>query len=148
MNAAMFGMIIPDRNVPNFWTAIRVPPDFFAGTSVDVLTDCPFSRRWPTPSAPPQGRCELVTQSGQSSSRGNHNPDRRIRKSNRAIERQTAKTDHVATGTHITPVRHPPISGVVRDCLPGSSAVADRRRFNQQRARTTMTKVAVIGAGL
>ena len=23
MNAAMFGMIIPDRNVPNFWTAIR-----------------------------------------------------------------------------------------------------------------------------
>ena len=25
MNAAMFGMIIPDRNVPNFWTAIRVP---------------------------------------------------------------------------------------------------------------------------
>ena len=26
MNAAMFGMIIPDRNVPNFWTAIRVPP--------------------------------------------------------------------------------------------------------------------------
>ena len=26
MKAAMFGMIMPDRNVPNFWTATRVPP--------------------------------------------------------------------------------------------------------------------------
>ena len=27
MNAAMFGMIMPDRNVPNFCTATRAPPD-------------------------------------------------------------------------------------------------------------------------
>jgi len=32
MNAAMFGMIIPDRNVPNFWTAILAPEDL-AGAS-------------------------------------------------------------------------------------------------------------------
>jgi hypothetical protein len=34
MNAAMFGMIIPDRNVPNFWTAILVPLVFFVAVSV------------------------------------------------------------------------------------------------------------------
>ena len=29
MNAAMFGMIMPLRNVPNLWTATRAPPGRF-----------------------------------------------------------------------------------------------------------------------
>ena len=37
MNAAMFGMIIPDRNVPNFWTAI-LAPDVFAGAAAAAVT--------------------------------------------------------------------------------------------------------------
>ena len=44
MNAAMFGMIIPDRNVPNFCTAIRVPLDFLPVGAASVLTMCPLSR--------------------------------------------------------------------------------------------------------
>jgi hypothetical protein len=40
MNAAMFGMIIPDRNVPNFCTATRAP-DCPAGAAVDALTGFP-----------------------------------------------------------------------------------------------------------
>src|SRR3954470_12829950 len=40
MNAAMFGMIIPDRNVPNFCTAI-LAPDWPAGAAVDALTVFP-----------------------------------------------------------------------------------------------------------
>jgi hypothetical protein len=43
MNAAMFGMIIPDRKVPNFWTA-TLAPDCPAGAAVDALTG--FSSRW------------------------------------------------------------------------------------------------------
>jgi len=41
MNAAMFGMIIPDRNVPNFctWTLVL---DFFAGAADSVLTAAPL----------------------------------------------------------------------------------------------------------
>ena len=42
MNAAMFGMIIPDRNVPNFWTAILVLLGFLAGVSACAVTGCPF----------------------------------------------------------------------------------------------------------
>ena len=40
MNAAMFGMIIPDRNVPNFCTAI-LAPDCPAGAVVVALTGFP-----------------------------------------------------------------------------------------------------------
>jgi hypothetical protein len=39
MNAAMFGMIIPERNVPNFWTAIRAPlPDGVASAPDSAVT--------------------------------------------------------------------------------------------------------------
>src|SRR3954447_1172269 len=40
MNAAMFGMIIPDRKVPNFCTA-TLAPDRLAGAAVDALTGFP-----------------------------------------------------------------------------------------------------------
>src|SRR5688500_14811516 len=40
MKAAMFGMIIPERNVPNFWTA-TLAPDPRAGAVVDALTGVP-----------------------------------------------------------------------------------------------------------
>jgi hypothetical protein len=43
MNAAMFGMIIPERKVPNFCTAI-LTPDCPAGAVVDALTW--LSSRW------------------------------------------------------------------------------------------------------
>jgi hypothetical protein len=43
MNAAMFGMIIPDRNVPNFCTAILVP-ELLAGVSAAAVTVCLCSR--------------------------------------------------------------------------------------------------------
>jgi len=41
MNAAMFGMIIPDRKVPNFCTA-TLAPDCPAGAAVDALTGFPL----------------------------------------------------------------------------------------------------------
>jgi hypothetical protein len=41
MNAAMFGMIIPDRNVPNFCTCTLVLV-FFAGADDSVLTTAPL----------------------------------------------------------------------------------------------------------
>ncbi len=34
MNAPMLGMIIPDRNVPNFWTCTRMLVRGFATVSV------------------------------------------------------------------------------------------------------------------
>src|SRR5690242_8411679 len=43
MNAAIFGMIIPDRNVPNFWTATRVLDVLLAGAA-SVLTTGPLPR--------------------------------------------------------------------------------------------------------
>src|SRR3954453_17020693 len=43
MNAAMFGMIIPDRNVPNFCTATRVP-EVLAGVCAVAVTVCLCSR--------------------------------------------------------------------------------------------------------
>src|SRR3954449_2231666 len=42
MNAAMFGMIIPDRKVPNFCTA-TLAPDCLAGAAVDALTGFPLT---------------------------------------------------------------------------------------------------------
>src|SRR3954452_8386573 len=44
MNAAMFGMIIPDRKVPNFWTA-TLAPDCRAGAAVDALTGFPLDAK-------------------------------------------------------------------------------------------------------
>jgi hypothetical protein len=46
MKAAMFGMIIPERNVPNFWTAIRTLEPPVAGVAglpavVCALTELP-----------------------------------------------------------------------------------------------------------
>ncbi len=37
MNAAMFGMIMPLRNVPNLWTATRAPPGRFVSGDVVVM---------------------------------------------------------------------------------------------------------------
>ena len=63
MNAAMFGMIIPDRNVPNFCTATRLLLVLLAGAA-SVLTTDPLPRAgrvqfgprgmpaWPTPGVP------------------------------------------------------------------------------------------------
>jgi hypothetical protein len=39
MNAAMFGMIIPDRNVPNFCTATRLLLVLLAGAASVLTTD-------------------------------------------------------------------------------------------------------------
>ena len=46
MNAAMFGMIMPDRNVPNLWTATRAPPGrFVSGDVVVIVVPLSWSRR-------------------------------------------------------------------------------------------------------
>jgi hypothetical protein len=37
MKAAMFGRIMLDRNVPNFWTATRAPPGRFVAGDVVVI---------------------------------------------------------------------------------------------------------------
>jgi hypothetical protein len=39
INAGIFGMIMPDRNVPNFWTATRVPPLAGVEVSTAVMID-------------------------------------------------------------------------------------------------------------
>ena len=49
MNAAMFGMIIPDRNVPNFCTATRLLDVLPAGAAWVLTTD-------PLPSGRTRGR--------------------------------------------------------------------------------------------
>jgi hypothetical protein len=56
-------MIIPDRKVPNFWTATRAPV-FPAGAAVDALTGSP--RGWqglrlPVPPWGGRGRGRMVT---------------------------------------------------------------------------------------
>ena len=43
MKAAMFGMIMPERKVPNFWTATRAPPDLLGVVCTSVATSTPFS---------------------------------------------------------------------------------------------------------
>jgi hypothetical protein len=40
MNAAIFGMIMPDRKVPNFWTATRVLRFLLAATSACAVMSC------------------------------------------------------------------------------------------------------------
>src|SRR5450631_2697253 len=81
MNAAMFGMIIPDRNVPNFCTAILVPLDFLAGVSACAVTCVPF-RRGPAGSSPSGVRVRplSVTQRGPSRDTDHPRPAAEIRK--------------------------------------------------------------------
>src|SRR5215217_7899193 len=46
MKAAMFGMIIPERNVPNFWIATRAPPGrLVCGDVVVIMLPLSWSRR-------------------------------------------------------------------------------------------------------
>ena len=46
MNAAMFGRIMLDRNVPNLWTATRAPPGrFVSGDVVVIVVPLLWSRR-------------------------------------------------------------------------------------------------------
>ena len=40
INAAMFGIIIPDKNVPNFCTATRAPPDLLTPASAFTAMLC------------------------------------------------------------------------------------------------------------
>ena len=44
MNAAMFGMIIPDRNVPNFCTAILAPDPVFGAVTSAVTVSSALRR--------------------------------------------------------------------------------------------------------
>ena len=38
MSAGMFGMIIPEMKVPNFWIAMRAPPGRFVSGDVVVMS--------------------------------------------------------------------------------------------------------------
>jgi hypothetical protein len=81
MNAAMFGMIIPDRNVPNFWTAILVPlVFFFSGVSACAVT---VALSVDAGRTDVRLRCRLDSMQylDRCPDLGNHNPECEIRKS-------------------------------------------------------------------
>ena len=79
MNAAMFGMIMPDRKVPNFWTAIRVLLGFFAGVSA-CASLLPFRLTRAGRVRPTALSTGLVASLDSRPDLGNHNPACEIRK--------------------------------------------------------------------